>query len=940
MTIGRDTHRVPDPFLVMATQNPIESEGTYPLPEAQVDRFMLKVLVSYPSATEEFVIVERMTGTIGTGARGARRPTSCSSSNAPQRRCTSIRRSWSTRCGSCGRRANRCLHGLDAIAPYVRYGASPRAAINLALSARARAFLHGRDYALPDDVRDLALDVMRHRLVLSYEALADGVTPDELLHQVLLAVSPPELPLMTAPAPSTPSRRDPSQAERLLRRLDWQVIRRLDGLLQGDHRALFYGSGSDFADLREYQPQDDVRYIDWNVTARLDTPYVRQYIDDRELTAWLLLDRSSSMRFGHVDRTKETAMVEMAATLGRLLTRDGNRIGAVLYDNTIERVVEPRGGRMQVLRLTRDLLRAPESAGAATDLGGLFRAGLQTMRRRSLVFVLSDFISEPGWERALGMLAQRHEVVARPHLGQPRGRTGRRRGRSCCSDAETGEQLVVDTSDPAFRRRFGEAVAARDEELRAAIRRAGVDQLRPLHRRRPRARPPPHGHHAQGARSSVTFEAPERAARAAARAGARRRVPVAGPAARRSTRTSLGTMAVRDARGRPLGWRRHVGPGGAAARHRRAARRPGPPAGDHRPPAAAGDGRARVRRVVEHEGQGPRADAHGRGQEGGAEVRGRRSRRTIRIGGRRLQRLRQRRAATDPVQAATCSTPSAASRRAAAPRSAGGSSPRSTRSPRQPITLDRKALEAGTRHPASKLRRLGRDRAPLRRRQHRAARPAWRWPRSPPRRACASSRWGIGSPDGAVVEIDGFSVATALDADLLRSVARDQRRHVLRRRRRGDAAADLRPHRPAAHDRRAQHRDHRGVRGRRAGAPPDRRRDVDALVRAGDLSLRFLWPLALLRTRSSRSRVVAAACVDPAPAAEVRGHVRQPRVGEAGDARAVTVAAARARRVCSWPRWSRWWSRWRDRRRWWRPRAATRRSCSPSTCRGRCARPT
>ncbi len=140
---------------------------------------------------------------------------------------------------------------------------------------------------------------------------------------------------MTAPATSTPSRRDPSQAERLLRRLDWQVIRRLDGLLQGDHRALFYGSGSDFADLREYQPQDDVRYIDWNVTARLDVPYVRQYIDDRELTAWLLLDRSSSMRFGHVDRTKETVMVELAATLGRLLTRDGNRIGAVLYDNTV-----------------------------------------------------------------------------------------------------------------------------------------------------------------------------------------------------------------------------------------------------------------------------------------------------------------------------------------------------------------------------------------------------------------------------------------------------------------------------------------------------------------------------------------------------------------------------------------------------------------------------
>jgi uncharacterized protein (DUF58 family) len=201
---------------------------------------------------------------------------------------------------------------------------------------------------------------------------------------------------------------------------------------------------------------------------------VRQYIEDRELTAWLLLDRSSSMRFGHVDRTKETVMVEMATTIGRLLTRDGNRIGAVLYDNTIERVVEPRGGRMQVLRLTRDLLRPPHPVGAATELGGLFRAGLDTIRRRSLVFVVSDFISEPGWERSLGMLAQRHEVVAlRVWDSREVGLVDA--GVVVLRDAETGEQLVVDTSDPAFRRRFGDAVAARDEQLRTSIRRAGVD---------------------------------------------------------------------------------------------------------------------------------------------------------------------------------------------------------------------------------------------------------------------------------------------------------------------------------------------------------------------------------------------------------------------------------------------------------------------------------
>jgi uncharacterized protein (DUF58 family) len=280
---------------------------------------------------------------------------------------------------------------------------------------------------------------------------------------------------MTAPAPSTtPPRREPAQAERLLQRLDWQVIRRLDGLLQGDHRALFYGSGSDFADLREYQAGDDVRYLDWNVTARLDAPYIRQYIDDRELTAWLLLDRSSSMAFGHVDRTKADVLIEFAATIARLLTRDGNRVGGVLYDNAVERIIEPRSGRRQVLRITRDLMQPPAAAGTPTDLTGLFRTGLHAIRRRSLVFVCSDFISEPGWERTLGMLAQRHEVVAM-RLSDAREARLVDAGVVVLQDAETGEQLLVDTSDPRFRRRFEAAAQALEAALRSSIQRAGVD---------------------------------------------------------------------------------------------------------------------------------------------------------------------------------------------------------------------------------------------------------------------------------------------------------------------------------------------------------------------------------------------------------------------------------------------------------------------------------
>ena len=119
--------------------------------------------------------------------------------------------------------------------------------------------------------------------------------------------------------------------ERILHRLDWQVIRRLDGYLQGDYRSLFYGSGVDFADLREYQPEDDIRYIDWNVSARMNTPYVRKYVEDREVIAWFLLDLSPSVDFGRVDNQKRTVLIDFVATLARLLTRHGNRVGAIMY---------------------------------------------------------------------------------------------------------------------------------------------------------------------------------------------------------------------------------------------------------------------------------------------------------------------------------------------------------------------------------------------------------------------------------------------------------------------------------------------------------------------------------------------------------------------------------------------------------------------------------
>src|ERR1041384_6080103 len=184
--------------------------------------------------------------------------------------------------------------------------------------------------------------------------------------------------------------------EQLLLRLEWRVLRRLDGLLQWNYRTTYRGVGTDFLDLREYEPGDDVRHIDWTVTARMDTPYVRQYTEGRELPAWLLLDRSPSMGFGPIDRPKELVVRELATALARLLTRDRNRIGAILFDNEIEETLPPRSGRNQVLALARNLSRRPRSNGAVTDLSGLLEFAHRTIRRRSLVVLVSDFITAPG----------------------------------------------------------------------------------------------------------------------------------------------------------------------------------------------------------------------------------------------------------------------------------------------------------------------------------------------------------------------------------------------------------------------------------------------------------------------------------------------------------------------------------------------------------------
>jgi uncharacterized protein (DUF58 family) len=267
-------------------------------------------------------------------------------------------------------------------------------------------------------------------------------------------------------------------AQAVLQRLEWTVLKRLDGLLQGDWRTLFRGHGLDLADLREYQVGDDVRHIDWNVTARTATPHVRQFDAERDLTAWFLLDLSPSVDFGALRRKRDVAE-DFVGAMALLVTRHGNRAGAAFYGRGSEQLLPARSGRLHVLQLMQRMRTRPTVAAVpsqGTRLGEMIARALPSLRRRSCVFVVSDFISEPGWLAPLARLAERHDVIA-VRLFDPIESTLPDIGMVLMQDSETGEQIFVDSSAKGFRARFEAAAAEREAQVRQALARAGVDTL-------------------------------------------------------------------------------------------------------------------------------------------------------------------------------------------------------------------------------------------------------------------------------------------------------------------------------------------------------------------------------------------------------------------------------------------------------------------------------
>ena len=285
---------------------------------------------------------------------------------------------------------------------------------------------------------------------------------------------------MTGVAPGTAARKSTGVPPEILRQVKLLELRTrglVNSLFTGESRSVFKGLGMEFSEVREYQPGDEVRSIDWNVTARMRKPYVKRYIEERELTVMLVVDLSGSERFGTRKRFKSELASELAAVLAMSAIRNNDRVGAVLFTDRIEHVVPPRKGRRHALRLMRDLL-AFEPTGTGTDIAMAIDYAGKMLVHKAIIFLVSDF-QEEDLEQPLKLLAQRHDVVA-VTVDDPSEHELPDLGLARFMDPETGETLDVDTSDPDVRARFAEAVTEEITARRRLLRKLAIDEI-PLH---------------------------------------------------------------------------------------------------------------------------------------------------------------------------------------------------------------------------------------------------------------------------------------------------------------------------------------------------------------------------------------------------------------------------------------------------------------------------
>jgi uncharacterized protein (DUF58 family) len=266
----------------------------------------------------------------------------------------------------------------------------------------------------------------------------------------------------------------PPEVLRQVRLIDLRTRRLVNSVFAGEYRSIFKGQGMEFAEVREYQPGDEVRSIDWNVTARMRRPFVKRYIEERELTILLVVDLSGSTRYGTVNRFKAEMATELSAVLTMSAVRNNDRVGILLFTDRVEHVVPPAKGRRHALRIIRDVL-VHSPAGRGTDLAGALEFAGRMLRQHAIVFVMSDAFDE-GIERPLKRLSQRHDVVMAT-LEDPSESELPDIGLARFEDPETGEMLDVNTSDRGVRERFAAGAAAERVARRQLLRRLAIDEI-------------------------------------------------------------------------------------------------------------------------------------------------------------------------------------------------------------------------------------------------------------------------------------------------------------------------------------------------------------------------------------------------------------------------------------------------------------------------------
>ena len=485
VTIGKKTWPVPAPFLVLATQNPIESDGTYPLPEAQVDRFLMKVVVDYPNFSEEMTIVARSL----VEAPTITKILSLEQLQALQAHTTNVyvdRLVAEYAVALCDATRHPATYHLPDLAGLHRLWGQPprldqpgrgrprpgRAPGPQLLPAPRRPGTGPRRPAPPAGADLPGVGRAGHRRQPPHRRPQRHPTTP---HRPRTRTTRMNDPLGIT---RTPDRPGPGPTpEALLRALDVVVRRRIEAMLTGDHRSSTIGIGTELAQIRLYQPGDDVRRIDWAVTARTGDIHVRDQIAERALVSWLVLDTSPSMTFGTADRRKADVAEGVALAVGHVGTRHGNRLGLITFGDAKPVTIPSRQGRAGLLGMLATVRREPQlEGGGATSLGeALARTG-RLATSRSLVFVVSDFRGPRDWRRELIELAGRHDVVA-VEIRDPREQELPDVGELWLVDPETGRQLRVDTSRRRLRERFASAAATERAELAALLQSSGADHV-------------------------------------------------------------------------------------------------------------------------------------------------------------------------------------------------------------------------------------------------------------------------------------------------------------------------------------------------------------------------------------------------------------------------------------------------------------------------------